>query len=417
MISWQDNRTPAEVEEINQKINPGEYYQRTGYPNSTTWLLSKMMWVRKHEPEVWSRTGKVVQMHDYFLKALGADDFFVDMNDAGFFGFFDSTEGRWDEELLSLFDFDSSVLPIPSVSGSSAGKVSAKAAELSGLAAGTIIAIGAGDQCAGSLGSGVVRKGTVSVSMGTAGAVNAFLDSPYRDPNGTGMVTCHSIQGNWLLEAHQAAAAGVYRWFRDEIAALEKSEADSAGKDFYEEMGKKIAEVPAGSRGLLLLPYYAGAATPRYNSDARGVLLGLTFAHDRSSIARAYMEGITLDMKDMLSSFQRSGIEIGDIRILGGPTKSPLWNQIQADVYGTQVSTLEVADATLLGAGVLAAVGAGIFSGIEEGADQMVKIRDVYEPEKENTALYGELYDIFCRTYEGLTEKGVFEKISGIQAR
>jgi len=417
MISWQDNRTPAEVEEISRKIGPDEYYRRTGYPNSTTWLLSKMMWVRKHEPDVWGRTERVVQMHDYFLKALGADDFFVDMNDAGFFGFFDSTEGRWDEELLSLFDFDSSLLPIPSVSGTIAGKVSAEASGMCGLSAGTIIAVGAGDQCAGSLGSGVVRKGTVSVSMGTAGAVNAFLDSPYRDPNGTGMVTCHSIQGNWLLEAHQAAAAGVYRWFRDEIAALEKAEADAAGNDFYEEMGKKIAEVPPGSRGLLLLPYYAGAATPRYNSDARGVLLGLTFAHDRSSIARAYMEGITLDMKDMLSSFQRSGIEIGDIRILGGPTRSPLWNQIQADVYDTPVSTLEVADATLLGAGVLAAVGAGIFSSIEEGADQMVRIRDIYEPVRENAALYGELYDLFCRTYEGLTEKGVFEKISEIQAR
>jgi len=415
MISWQDNRTSLEVDEISQKINTEEYYRRTGYPNSTTWLLSKMMWVRKHEPAVWNRTEHVVQMHDYFLKALGAADFFVDMNDAGFFGFFDSTHGEWDDELLSLFDFESSLLPIPSVSGTFAGKVSVESSRLSGLAAGTTIAIGAGDQCAGSLGAGVVRKGTVSVSMGTAGAVNAFLDSPYRDPHGTGMVTCHSIHGNWLLEAHQAAAAGVYRWFRDEIAGLEKAESEISGKDFYEEMGKKIAEVPAGSRGLLLLPYYAGAATPRYNSDARGVLLGLTFAHDRISLARAYMEGITLDMKDMLTSFKRSGIDIGDIRILGGPTKSPLWNQIQADVYGNPVSTLEVADATLLGAGVLAAVGAGLFSSIEEGSDQMVKIHKTYEPNKKNEALYDELYDIFCRAYEGLSDKGVFEKISKIQ--
>jgi xylulokinase len=355
-------------------------------------------------------------MHDYFLRALGADDFFVDLNDAGFFGFFDSQKSDWDKGLMDLFDIDSSLLPVPRASGSKAGTISSDASELCGLAEGTIIAVGAGDQCAGALGAGVVRKGTVSVSMGTAGAMGAFLDKPFRDPNGSGMVTSHAIKGNWLLEAHQAAAAGVYRWFRDEVAALEKSVAASEGKDFFKMMDDKIAEVPVGSKGLLLLPYYAGAATPRYNSDARGVLLGLTFAHDRACMARAYLEGITLDMKDVLTSFSRSGVEIREVRILGGPTKSKLWNQIQADVYGLPVSTLEVEDATLLGAAILAAVGAGLFESIEDGADQMVQLKETYTPIEKNTNRYGELYELFTMTYNGLVDCGVFKKLSSIQA-
>ena len=415
MISWQDNRTPVEVAEIAEKIDPAEYYKKTGYPNSTTWLLSKMMWVRKNEPEVWNRTCRIVQMHDYFLKALGADEYYCDMNDAGYFGVFDSVNAVWDKELMDLFDLDESILPKPSPSGMLAGKVTTESASLCGLKEGTIIAVGAGDQCAGSLGAGVIDKGTVSVSMGTAGAVAAFLDKPFRDPNGAGLITNHTMQQHWLLEAYQAAAAGVYRWFRDEIAALEKSESELNGQDYYVLMGEKAATVPAGSKGLLLMPYYAGAATPRYDSDARGVLLGMTFAHDRACMARAYMEGITLDMKDMLSSIERSGVEIKDIRILGGPTKSVVWNQIQADVYNTPVSTLEVEDATLLGAAIMAAYAAGLFENLKEGADKMVRIQKTYNPIAENVKVYAELYEIFCKTYEGLSEKDVFKSIARLQ--
>jgi xylulokinase len=416
MISWQDNRPSEEVAEIAEKIDSEEYYRKTGFPNSTTWLLSKMMWIRKNEPEIWKQTKRVVQMHDYFLRALGADDYIVDLNDAGFFGFFDSEKSIWDQSLLDLFNIDPSVLPVPMASGTKAGAISSDAACKCGLKEGTIIAVGAGDQCAGALGAGVVKKGTVSVSMGTAGAMGAFLDKPFRDPTGSGMVTSHSIKGNWLLEAHQAAAGGVYRWFRDEVAALEKYTSEKDGLDFFKLMDKKIADVPVGSKGLLLLPYYAGAATPRYDSSARGVLIGLTFAHDRACMARAYLEGITLDMKDILSSFTQSGVEIKDIHILGGPTKSELWNQIQADVYGLPVSTLEVEDATLLGAAILAAVGAGLFKSIEEGADQMVQLKKTYTPIVKNTAVYSELYDLFCRTYQGLKDQDVFERLSALQS-
>ncbi len=396
MISWQDNRPVEELAGVRRVYPDAEYYRRTGFPNGTTWLLPKILWVRAHEPETWERTVRIVQMHDYFLRALGAEEYFVDHNDAGFFGFFDSGACRWDDGMLAAFDIPERILPIPRPSGSRAGSVSASGAERSGLRAGTPIAIGAGDQCAGSLGAGVARRGSLSISMGTAGAVTAVLDSPYRDPNGRIMITNHSRQGRWLLEGYQAAAASVFRWFKEELGTVETMEAQARGLDAYDLIGALAAKAPPGARGLVFLPYFASAATPRYDPGARGVLAGLTFAHDRACVARAFMEGITMDMRDMIVAIKAAGATVDTVRLLGGPTKSAFWNQIQADIYGTGVQTLKVGDATVLGAAVMGAVGAGLFRDVEEGAAAMVRVDRTFEPDPSKTALYDELYAAFC---------------------
>ncbi len=415
MISWQDNRSTAEAELIAQTIDANEYYRLTGFPNSATWLLSKMLWVRKNEPQVWEKTRRVVQMHDYFLRALGVEDYIVDYNDAGFYGLFDSVSGEWNKTLLSLFEIDEHLLPLPKPSGTVVGKVSEKASKLCGLAAGTVIVVGAGDQSAGSIGAGVVRKGAMSISMGTAGAVVAYLDRPFRDPNARIMITNHPQNGSFLLEGYQAAAAGVYRWFRDEIASLEATAASKLDLDYYNWMNEKVATVPIGSKGLLFLPYFAGAATPRYLPEARGAIIGLSFAHDKYCMARACMEGISMDMKDMILSMEESGFTIENIQILGGPTRSDVWNQIQSDMYGLPVSTLVVPDATLVGAAILAGYGAGLFSSIEEGSDVLVQIDKRYEPNGEANRVYQEMYAIYQKTFKALAEGEVFSGIASFQ--
>lgn len=415
MISWQDNRTPVEAREVAAEISEPEYYRRTGYPNSTTWLLPKILWVRKNEPEVWKKTARIVQMHDYFLRALGVEDYFVDHNDAGFFGCFNNVEGAWDDEILRLFNIPREILPIPRKSGTAAGRISRVASGLSGLPEGIPVSIGAGDQSAGSVGAGIVRSGLVSISMGTAGAVTAFLDQPFRDPAAKTLVTAHPIHRKWLLEGYQAAAASVYRWYKDEIAQWEQAEAHKCGEDFYSRMNTKISEIDPGSNGLLVLPYFATAGTPRYNPHARGVVLGLTFAHNRYHLARSFMEGITLDMKDMLNSMISSGIQIKEARILGGPTKSAVWNQIQADVYDIPVTTLGVTDATVLGAAILGGVGAGVFPSISEGADAMVRLVTTCTPNPESVGTYEKLYSAFCRAYDGLEENEVFSSLAELQ--
>jgi xylulokinase len=244
-----------------------------------------------------------------------------------------------------------------------------------------------------------------------------YLDSKFRDPSGKSMVVNHAIYGKWQIEGHQAGAAGVFRWFRDEIGALEKAKAAETRGDAYKLLDKLIADTPAGSKGLVFLPYLASATAPRWNPDARGILAGLAFSHDRGCLARAFLEGITLEMKDIITSMMTSGIKIEHVRLTGGASKSPVWNQIQSDVYNLAVETLKVTDTAVLGAAIMGAVGVGIFSSITEGAKQMVKVDKRYEPNTTNAELYGELYDIYCRIYEGMVEKEVFERLAKIQSK
>ena len=210
--------------------------------------------------------------------------------------------------------------------------------------------------------------------MGTAGNANAYLDSQFRDPAGKSMIVNHAIYGKWQIEGHQAGAAGVFRWFRDEIATLEKAKAKENNKDAYKILDELIAKTPAGAKGLVFLPYLAGATAPRWNPDARGYLAGLTFAHDRGCLARAFLEGITLEMKDIITAMINSGIKIQHVRLTGGASKSPVWNQIQSDVYNLEVETLKVTDTAVIGAAIMGGVGVGIFKDIREGTEQMVRL-------------------------------------------
>jgi xylulokinase len=298
-------------------------------------------------------------------------------------------------------------------------------AEKTGLAVGTPLVVGAGDQNAAAIGAGLIKPGMMSVSLGTGGLAALFVDGELPGLDESFMLTAHPMPGKYMLEGYQPAGASSLRWFRDEISRCWMREDqdskvictyDDRREDIYDILGDIAGTAPPGSRGLLLNPYFASAATPRWNADARAVMTGFTFAHDRACLVRAFMEGITLDVKDMLISMAQCGLPIDTVRILGGPTRSELWNQIQADVYGRPVSTLKVTDAAPLGAAICAGIGAGIFKDIPEGVDRMVRMDKSYEPVEENVKIYQELYEVFCDVYEGMNRK-VFGKLSKIQEK
>jgi xylulokinase len=415
MISWQDNRAVDEVKEIEQTIGNEKFYAVTGLPNSTTWILPKILWVRKNEPELWNKTVRMVQVHDYVLKALGASDYFVDPDDACFFGCYDTDKFEWHKGIMDTYDLTPEQFSTPRESAQNVGYVTDEAAEKSGFAKGTPLAVGSGDQNCASIGAGIVKTGMASVSLGTAGMATAFLDKAYRDPLGKNMVVSHAIYGKWEIEGLQNGAGGVLRWFRDEIADKQKADAQSSGEDFYVKLNEMISEVPPGAKGLVMMPYWASAGTPRWDPHARGTLIGLTFAHDKACMARAFMEGITLEQKDILTSMKNTGIKLNQVRIMGGATKSDIWNQMQADMYNLPVETLKVTDAAVLGAAICGAVSIGLFSGIAEAAQKMVKTDKRYEPNAQTVKVYEKIYEIYCAAYEALSNAQVFEKISEIQ--
>lgn len=416
MISWQDSRSSSEVREIESKISPMDYYKITGFPNNTTWIISKMLWVRKNEPEIWNKTYKVIQLQDFALKSLGAEGYYNDISDSGFYGLWETDKFRWSRRLLDIFDVDENMLPETVSSCTKAGAISKAVSEETGLKEGTPICVGAGDQNSAAVGAGIVNEGQASISIGTAGNANTFSRKAFRDPKGKIMSLNHAIYGSWEIEGHQAGAAGVFRWFRDEIATMENAFAVKARKDVYKILDEISSNAPAGSRGLIFLPFLAGSAAPRWNPEAKGILLGLTFAHDRSCLARSFIEGITMEMKDIITSIKEAGVRIDNIRITGGATKSNFWNQIQSDVYGKPVETLKISDCAALGASIMAGVGAGIFKDIREGVESMVKVDKKYEPSEKNTKIYDELYSIYCNVYDAIQDKGIFNNIASIQS-
>ncbi|MCC8181284.1 MAG: hypothetical protein LIP23_10315, partial [Planctomycetes bacterium] len=348
------------------------------------------------------RTAKICQLQDYVLLRFGSDGHFTDAGAIGLFGMWDISKFEWSGEILSTFSIDRAMLATAALPGTRVGSIGSAVSARTGIPVGAAIVVGAGDQHSGIVGAGVVEKGRISASSGTGGLVGAYMEEYPTAIDTAANVLNHSIEGRFQLEGYQAGAAGVFTWFTEQVTRLEGAYARSIGQSVYPLLDKVAAAVPPGSRGLLFLPYLASSCAPRWNPDARGCFLGLAFAHDQACMVRAVMEGITLEVRDILESMYRYGARAEVIHILGGPTKSPFWNQLQANIYNRPVQTLKVSDAAVAGAAVFAGVGCGVYKDIRAGVEVLVKEDRVYEPEPEAAAVYDEVYQIYCTAYQGL---------------
>jgi xylulokinase len=416
MISWQDARTNAEVEDMRKLIGDKEYYALSGLPMGTTWILSKILWMRKNEPELLAKTAKVVQNQDVVLRAFGADGFFTDMSCMPFYGVWDIKNTCWNDKLMSLFELTPDFFGMPTAPGTQVGIIGADVAARTGFVAGTPICLGAGDQNCSVVGMGAIKPGMATVTLGTAGLAILTTDRPVPGFGGM-MITHHAVPGQWEVEGLSNAAASSFRWFRDEIGTQEKNLAESNGKDAYKLLSDLAAESIPGANGVLYMPYLATAGTPRWNANARSAFIGMSLAHNRADMTRAVMEGVVLEIRDMIDKWNEHGMEAEVLRLGGGATNSRLWNQIQADVYGRPVQVLQENDSTVLGAAILGGVGAGIFNSIGEGVENMVHVEDEIEPNISNHAVYEDMYQVYRNAYDGLQQSGTYDLLAKIQSK
>jgi len=407
MFSWQDARTGAEVEELRALVDPDQYYAQSGLPLGTTWIITKLLWMRRHEPDAFARTWKFVQNQDLVLRAFGAEEFLTDLCCVPFYGVWDVRRSTWNTDLLAKLDLGTERFGRPTPPGTQVGVLSPAAAERSGFASGTPLCLGAGDQNCSVVGMGAIQPGMATVTLGTAGLAILVTGQPVPGFGGM-MVTHHARPATWEIEGLSNAAAASFRWLRDVLAARDGG---------YEQLTALAANVPPGSRGLLFLPYLATAATPRWNADARATLVGLTFAHGRAEIARAVMEGVVLEIRDIVEHWSTAGLELRSLRIGGGAARSTLWNQIQADVYGRPVETLACGESTVLGAALLAGVGAGLFASLDEGVAAMVRVCAQLEPDATRHQCYQEMYRAYVQAYEALATGGTFATLAAIQSQ
>jgi xylulokinase len=397
-ILWCDQRTQAECDEITAAFGFKGLLRLTCNPARTGFTAPKILWLRKHEPRHWQRVRKILLPKDY-IRFLLTGEFATEVSDASGTLLFDVKNRTWSQALLEKLRIPRDYLPESNESFEISGRVTRRAAEETGLAAGTPIVGGGGDQAAGGVGNGIVEKGIISSVIGTSGVVFAFSDRPEYDRDGRLHTFCHAVPGKWHMMGVTLAAGGSFRWLRDNLCQEEVIAARRTRVDPYELMTLKAEAVPAGSEGVIFLPYMIGERTPYPDPNARGVFLGLTLRHTKAHIVRSVMEGVAFSLRDSLEIMKSLHLPIKEIRASGGGGKSKLWRQIQADVFNTEVVTINIDEGPAFGAALLAAVGAGEFRSVEEACRATIRVTSRVAPQQKGVRRYEEHYALYSSLY------------------
>jgi xylulokinase len=394
-LIWCDQRTDAQCQELTRKIGAERLIQLTCNPALTGFTLPKLLWVRDHEPEIWQQVRSVLLPKDYVRLQLTGDKA-TDVADASGTLLLDVKRRVWSEELIQAIQLDARLLPKLYESQEVTGSVSQNAAAATGLRAGTPVVAGAGDQAAGAVGVGIVRPGSVSATIGTSGVVFAATNAPSLDPKGRVHTFCHAVPQRWHVMGVTQGAGLSLRWFRDQFGVK------SQESDPYESLTNEAAQVPAGADGLLWAPYLMGERTPHLDPNARAALVGLTASHTRAHVVRAILEGVAFSLRDSLEIFRELNVPIHTIRLGGGGARSHLWRQIQADIYGHEVETVEAEEGAAYGVALLAGVSAGHWPSVDAACDAVVRTRERVAPGAAAAKVLDQHYQAYRKLYPAL---------------
>ncbi len=393
-LIWCDQRTQAQCDWLNAKLGERKIIELTCNPALTNFTLTKLLWVRDNEPEIWTGFQRVLLPKDYVrLRLTGA--YAMDVADASGTLMLDVAHRRWSEEMMSAAGLPMSCLPKLYESPEICARISEAGAAHTGLKPGTPVVAGAGDQAGGAVGMGIVTAGAVSATIGTSGVVFAATDTPAMDAQGRVHTFCHAVPGRWHVMGVTQAAGLSFRWLRD---LLRKS----SGELTYADLTREAESVPAGSDGVLWAPYLMGERTPHLDPNARGTLTGLAASHTRGHVTRAVLEGVVFSLKDTFSLFDGMKVPVRKIRLGGGGARSQLWREIQADVYEHEVEILAAEEGAAYGAALLAGVGARFWNSVEEACDAVVKVEKRVSPDRSATQVLRRQYENYRQLYPAL---------------
>lgn len=390
-LIWCDQRSQKQVDFINAKLGRANVLKYTANPVLTGFTLPKLVWVQVHQPELFARIRRILLPKDYIRYKL-TGEFATDVSDASGTAMFDVVHRRWSNEMMSGLGLDPGILPKAFESQAATGEVTEDAARLTGLAAGTVVVAGAGDQAASAIGNGIVTAERMSCTVGTSGVVFAYLEKPAYDPHGRVHTFCHAIPGVWHVMGVTQGAGLSLQWFRNRFAP------DAS----YDDLTADVAGSPAGAGGLFWLPYLMGERTPHLDATARAAWVGLTARHERRDLVRSILEGVCYSLRDGLQIIRELGARPSSIRLSGGGGKSPLWHQLFADIFNAEVSTLRSQEGSAYGAALLAMIGTGAFDNARELCDVAIKESAVKTPRRETADFYEKGYRVFRSLYPAL---------------
>jgi len=401
-LLWNDQRTAAECAEIEERAGGRKkLIKMVANPALTGFTAPKILWLRNNEPKNFEKTVQVLLPKDYVRFRL-TGEFATEVSDASGTLLLDVVKRKWSRKLLEKLELDSKLLPKVYESEDVTGELTAAAAEAMGLAAGTPVVGGGGDQAASAIGNGIVRKGVVSATMGTSGVVFAHSDDVQVDPEGRLHTFCHAVRGKWHVMGCVLSAGGSLQWFRNQLCQAEIEAAKKQKVDPYELITNQAAAAPAGSEGLFFLPYLTGERTPYADPNARASWIGLSLRHGKEHLARAVMEGATYAMRDSLEIAKKMQIPVKEIRLSGGGARSKVWRQMQADIYGQPVVTINAEEGPAYGVALLAAAGTGAYKDVVEACNATISVATKTSPNSAAKKTYNAAYPVYQNLYQSL---------------
>lgn len=402
-LLWNDQRTAAQCVEIEEAAGGrAALVGLVGNAALPGFTLPKLLWIRQHEPDVWERVAAWCMPKDYVrLRLTGRLS--TDVGDAAGTLLFAVDGRRWSDQAHAMVGLDPALSPRVLESCEVAGVVSRWAAAETGLAEGTPVVAGSGDNQCGAVGAGVVEPGLVLATLGTSGVVYAHSQEPRKDAGGSGaapgrvhtMCAADGTQarpGHWSLTGCMLSAAGSLAWLRESLFPDVP----------YDTLLEEAARTPPGSGGLVFLPHLTGERCPHPDPQARGAFVGLTSRHGRGHLARAVVEGVTLTMRQILEIFGDVGVRAERVRLGGGGAKTPFWRQVQADVYGLPAELPNTEEGPAFGAALMAGVGAGVWPGLGEACSATIRVTETREPDEERAQLYRDLLQAYGAIYPAL---------------
>ncbi|RLG05654.1 MAG: xylulokinase [Thaumarchaeota archaeon] len=410
-IIWMDQRSIKQANYILERIGQKEFYKITGNRVSPTYTISKILWVKENEPEIYEKAYKFLQAKDYIILRL-TGEYVTDYSDASLAGLMDITKKTWAYELLEELRITTDKLPDLHSSITVAGELDSQIAEEIGLRPGTPIVIGGGDGACAAAGAGVIRPGQAYNYIGASSWISTASDRPLIDPK-MRIFNFYHLDPSMLAPTGTMQAAGTsYRWLRDQICWKEVEEAKEKGIDPYQVMDSEAEKVEPGAGKVIFLPYLMGERAPWWNPNARGVFFGLALGHERRNMIRAVLEGITFNLRIIMDVFEEQGIIIENMRVIGGGAKGRLWREIMANIYGKRIMVLKyLIEATSLGAAIAAGIGAKLYKDFSV-AERLNTVVDTSDPDPKLHEKYEKLYQFFKKLY--LTLEPLFDELASI---
>ena len=394
-IMWNDQRSVKEAKDLTAQIGLETILAETSNPMFASFVAPKLEWVRRNESEVYDKVRHVLLPKDYITYML-TGNFATEVSDASGTCLLNIERRAWSDAMIANLGISREWLPDCVESDQIVGEVTPEAAAATGLAPGTPVVAGAGDQPAQSLGCGIVKPGLCSVTVGTSGVVFAQADRHIRHPEGLLHAFCHSVRGQWYAMGVMLSAGGSFQWLRDTLGAV--------GPISFDQLTRLAEDVSPGSDGLIFLPYLSGERMPYDDPLARGGWIGLTQRHSLAHLVRAVMEGITFGLYDLLQIMRGLDMDIQSIYASGGAAESRLWRQMMADIFNARVITTNATQGAAFGAAMLAGIGTGVFKDATEAAEATIVVTGSTDPNQQSHEAYARAFDLYRSLYPRLKD-------------